>query len=117
MKLFIRWAVMALSVWVSTLIVPGIKVHGGAWSYLWVALLFGFINAFLGTFLKFLTFPALLLSFGLFSFVINAAMLELTSRWSKHLDVKNFTSALLGSLLISAISAILGAITNRKPSL
>ena len=58
-----------------------------------------------------------LLSFGLFSFVINAAMLELTSRWSKHLDVKNFTSALLGSLLISAISAILGAITTRKPSL
>ncbi|MEN9735492.1 MAG: hypothetical protein RL129_202 [Actinomycetota bacterium] len=116
MKLLLRWAILALAIWATTAVVPGIKVNGGFGAYLWVALLFGFINAFLGTFLKFLTFPAVLLSFGLFSFVINAAMLELTSRWSKHLDVENFLNALLGSLLISAISSILSAVTNRKPS-
>ena len=116
MKLFLRWGILALAIWITTLVVPGIEVTGGFGAYLWVALLFGFINAILGTFLKFLTFPALLLSFGLFSFVINAAMLELTSRWSKHLDVENFLNALLGSLLISAISSILSAVTNRKPS-
>jgi putative membrane protein len=115
MKLILRWAILALAIWATTAVVPGIKVNGGFGAYLWVALLFGFINAFLGTFLKFLTFPAVLLSFGLFVFVINAAMLELTSRWSKHLDVNNFWSALVGSLLISLITAVLGAITNRKP--
>ena len=114
MKLLLRWGILALAIWATTVLVPGIKVIGGFGAYLWVALLFGFINAFFGTFLKFLTFPAVLLSFGLFSFIINAAMLELTSRWSKHLDVKNFLSALLGSLLISAISSILGVITRGK---
>mgnify|MGYP006275748343 CR=1 FL=1 len=114
MKLLLRWGILALAIWATTLIVPGIKVNGGFGAYLWVALLFGFINAFLGSLLKVLTFPALILSFGLFSFVINAAMLELTSRWSKHLDVKDFLSALIGSLLISVISAVIGAITNKR---
>ena len=114
MKLLLRWGILALAIWATTLVVPGIKVNGGFGAYLWVALLFGFINAFLGSLLKILTFPALILSFGLFSFVINAAMLELTSRWSKHLDVKDFLSALIGSLLISVISAVIGAITNKR---
>jgi putative membrane protein len=114
MKLLLRWGILALAIWATTLIVPGIRVNGGFGAYLWVALLFGFINAFLGSLLKVLTFPALILSFGLFSFVINAAMLELTSRWSKHLDVKDFLSALIGSLLISVISAVIGAITNKR---
>jgi putative membrane protein len=114
-KLILRWAILALAIWATTAVIPGIKVNGGFKAYLWVALLFGFINAFLGTFLKFLTFPALLLSFGLFSFIINAAMLELTARWSKDLDVKNFITALFGSLLISLISSVLGSLTNRKP--
>ena len=117
MKLILRWAILALAIWATTAVIPGIKVTGGFGAYLWVALLFGFINAFLGSFLKLLTFPAVLLSFGLFSFVINAAMLMLTSRWSKHLDVDNFLTALLGSLLISVISAILSAVTNKRPSL
>ena len=114
MKLLLRWGILALAIWATTLVVPGIKVNGGFGAYLWVALLFGFINAFLGSLLKVLTFPALILSFGIFSFVINAAMLELTSRWSKHLDVKDFLSALIGSLLISVISAVIGAITNKR---
>jgi putative membrane protein len=114
MKLLLRWVVLALAIWTTTVVVPGIKVIGGVGAYLWVALLLGLINAFLGSLLKVLTFPAVLLTFGLFVFVINAAMLELTSRWSKHLDVKNFWSALLGSLLISLITSILGAITKRK---
>lgn len=114
MKLLIRWAILALAIWATTALVPGIKVNGGVGAYFWVAFLLGFINAFLGTLLKFLTFPAVLLTFGLFSFVINAAMLELTSRWSKYLDVSNFWNALLGSLLISLISAVLTSITSRK---
>ena len=116
MKLFLRWGILALAIWITTLVVPGIEVTGGFGAYLWVALLFGFINAILGTFLKFLTFPALLLSFGLFTFVINAAMFELTSKWSSHLNVKGFGSALLGSLLISAISAVLNMATKRRKS-
>ena len=95
MKLLGRWAILALAFWIATVFLSGIKVHGGFWSYFWVALLFGLINTFIGSILKLLTLPAVLLTFGLFSFVINAAMLMLTSRWAP------------GSLLISFFSSIM----------
>jgi len=97
---------MAVAVWVSTLIVPGIKVHGGAWSYLWVALIFGLINTFIGSLLKVLTLPAVILSLGIFIWVINAAMLELTARWSTALDITSFWAAFFASLIISIVSSL-----------
>lgn len=106
MKLLIRWAILALSMWVATLVVPGITVNGGVTTYLWVALLFGLINSIFGSIIKVLTFPVSIVTFGLFVFVINAAMLALTARWSDKLDVTGFWSALFASLIISAITTI-----------
>jgi putative membrane protein len=105
--ILIRWAVLAFSMWIATLVVPGITVHGGVGTYLWVALLFGLINSFFGSIIKVLTFPVSIVTFGLFIFVVNAAMLSLTARWSEKLDVTGFWSALFASLIISVITAIL----------
>ena len=107
MRLILRWVVLALAIWAATAIVPGITVHGGATTYLWVALLFGLINAVLGSIIKVLTFPVTLVTFGLFIWVINAAMLELTARWTTKLDIKDFWSALFASLIISVVSSLL----------
>jgi putative membrane protein len=104
--IFIRWAVLAFAMWIATLIVPGITVNGGVGTYLWVALLFGLINSIFGSLIKVLTFPVSILTFGLFLFVVNAAMLSLTARWSDKLDVTGFWSALFASLIISAITAL-----------
>ena len=97
----------ALGFWAATALISGITVNGGLWSYLWVALLFGLINSILGSIIKLLTLPALLLSLGLFVFVINAAMLILTARFSDRLAVDNFWSALWALLIISLITTIL----------
>jgi putative membrane protein len=103
----VRWAVLAFSMWIATLIVPGITVNGGIGTYLWVALLFGLINSVFGSIIKVLTFPVSIVTFGLFLFVINAAMLSLTARWSEKLEVTGFWSALLASLIISVITTVL----------
>ncbi|ASY12606.1 putative membrane protein [Candidatus Planktophila dulcis] len=104
--LLIRWAVLAFSMWIATLIVPGITVDGGLTTYLWVALLFGLINSVFGSIIKVLTFPVSIVTFGLFLFVVNAAMLSLTARWSEKLEVTGFWSALLASLIISVITTL-----------
>jgi len=104
--ILIRWAVLAFSMWIATLVVPGITVHGGVGTYLWVALLFGLINSIFGSIIKVLTFPVSIVTFGLFLFVVNAAMLSLTARWSEKLDVNGFWSALFASLIISAITTV-----------
>ena len=113
MRIFIRWGILALAVWASTALIPGIKVHGGAWDYLWVALLFSVINTFLGSLIKILTLPAVILSAGLFLWVVNAAMLELTAHWSKALTIASFWSALFASAIISFLSSIGTKITLR----
>jgi len=104
--ILIRWAVLAFSMWIATLIVPGITIDGGVKTYLWVALLFGLINSIFGSIIKVLTFPVSIVTFGLFIFVINAAMLSLTARWSDKLNVTGFWSALLASLIISVITTL-----------
>ena len=92
--------------WIATLVVPGITVNGGVGTYLWVALLFGLINSVFGSIIKVLTFPVSIVTFGLFLFVVNAAMLSLTARWSEKLDVTGFWSALFASLIISVITTL-----------
>ena len=104
--LLVRWAVLAFSMWIATLVVPGITVDGGVATYLWVALLFGLINSVFGSIIKLLTFPVSIVTFGLFLFVVNAAMLSLTARWSEKLEVTGFWSALFASLIISVITTL-----------
>ncbi len=110
----IRWGVLALAVWAATALIPGIKVHGGAWDYLWVALIFSVINTFLGSFLKLMTLPAVILTAGLFLIIINAAMLELTARWSSALTITSFWCAIFASVIISVVSGIGQRITAKQ---
>lgn len=114
MRIFIRWGVLALAVWAATALVPGIKVHGGTWSYLWVALIFALINTFLGSFLKLMTLPAVILTAGLFLIVINAAMLEVTTHISKALTITNFWSAIFASIIISLVSGAGSRLTSKR---
>ncbi len=113
MKLILRWAALALSFWVATALIPGIDVLGGFTTYLWVALLFGLLNATLGSFLKLLTLPAVILTLGLFLVVVNAAILMLVARWSDKLDVTNFWSAVLAALVISIVTRLVSGVTKK----
>lgn len=106
MNLLVRWGAIALSFWIATALIPGIDVQGGFTTYLWVALLFGLLNATLGTLLKLLTLPAVILTLGLFLVVVNAAMLMLVARWSEKLDINNFWSAVFAALIISVVTRV-----------
>jgi putative membrane protein len=111
---FIRWVINAVALYVAVLIVPGIN-FGGEWTdLLWVALIFGLLNALVRPLLKLLTFPLIILTLGLFTILINAVMLLLTSRigQSFNLDfsVDGFWTALLGSLVISLVSVVMSTI-------
>jgi putative membrane protein len=66
------------------------------------------VNATLGKLLKVLTLPLNCLTLGLFSLVVNAAMLYLVGQFQLGFYVQNFWAALVGSVLISVINALLG---------
>lgn len=114
MKLLVRWGALALSFWVATALIPGIDVMGGFTTYLWVALLFGLLNATLGSLIKVLTFPAVILTLGLFLVVVNAAILMLVARWSDKLDVNNFWSAIFAAVVISFVTKVVTNINKKS---
>ena len=84
----------------------GLSVHGGFFTFVWVAFIFSVVNLIIGPILRLLSLPLIILTLGLFLFVINAALLAITAGLSSKLDVDNFGSALLGGFLIAVFSWI-----------
>lgn len=105
-KLAIKWAVLTVAVWVAAAVVPGVHVRGGVLTYLWVALLFGLVNAVLGPILRVLALPFTLLTLGLFALVVNAVLVAITAGLSSKLDVGGFFSAFLAAIVISLVSMV-----------
>jgi len=105
----IRLIVNAFALSAAAYLVGGITLAGGFWDVLLVALIFGIVNAILKPVLLLLSFPILLITLGLFTFVVNGALLLLTARLTSHLAVAGFGSAVLGSIVISVVSVLLGA--------
>jgi putative membrane protein len=108
MRLIVRWLIITVSLFLAAWIVPGIEVVGGnAWLvYGIMAIILGLANVLIKPLLKFLSCGIILLTFGLFSLVINAAMLLLSSRIAESwfnisFHVNDFWSALLGGLIVS----------------
>lgn len=113
-KLLLRWAVLTLAVWLAAYVVPGVDVHGGFWTYVWVALLFGLVNAILGPFLRLLALPFTLLTLGLFALVVNGVLVAVTAGLSEKFSVGGFFGAFLAALVISLVSMVLNRFTTGK---
>jgi putative membrane protein len=111
MRFLVRWLVIAAALFAATQIVPGVSYSGGPLPLLGVALVFGVVNAVVGTATKILTFPIIILTLGLFLLVINGLMLMLTSALSSALGlgfhVSGFVAAFWGALVVSIVSTIL----------
>ncbi len=111
MTLLIRLLCNAVALWVAATWVDGIR-HTGPWTtFLLVALVFGVVNTLVRPVLKLLTFPLLILTLGLFTFVLNALMLWLTSVVSAGLGlgfhVDGFGAAFWGALVVTVVSTLL----------
>lgn len=107
--LLVRWVLMSLSLLIVSYVVPGFRVLGFG-TALVAALIFGFLNATLGLILKILTFPFTILTFGLFWFVINAIILEITATFVRGFFIQSFLSALIGAILLTLINMLLKAV-------
>ena len=108
MQFLIRLLINSCALWAAIRFVPGISFAGGWGVLLLVALVFGALNAVIRPVLFILTLPALILTLGLFTFVLNAFMLWLTGAASDLLGlgfhVDGFGAAFIGALIVSGVS-------------
>ena len=108
MSILVRLLINAAALWVATQVVDGISFTGDLLRLLGVALVFGVLNVVVRPILKLATCPFYILTLGLFTFVVNAVMLLITSAASDALGlgfhVEGFVPAFIGALVVSIIS-------------
>lgn len=118
MRILVRLLINAAALWAATNIVPGISFDG-EWPLLFaVALLFGVLNVSVRPLLKLLTLPFLILTLGLFIFVVNAFMLLLTGwisdAFGLGFHVGGFGPAFLGALVVTVVSFLLSVFVGKE---
>ena len=109
--LLLRWFILTVAIMTAAYLFSGIHVSGFG-SALFATLILGILNAFFRPILFVLTLPINVLTLGLFTFVINALLLMMTSGVIGGLVVDGFGSALFGSLIISVVSWLLSSFVN-----
>jgi putative membrane protein len=126
MFLLLRLLINAVALLITAWVIPGIHLGAAGphpttndWiTLLIVALIFGVVNATIRPILILLSLPLEIITLGLFIFVINAFMLLLTSWIAQGMGlgfrVDKFLAALLGALIISIVSFILGRAVTRN---
>jgi putative membrane protein len=113
-RFFIRLLVNAFALWVTIQIVPGIVYDGTNLSLLVIALIFGVVNALVRPLLVILTCPLIILTLGLFLFVVNGIMLSLTA-WisgifNLGLYIDGFWATVFGAVVVSVVSGIINTV-------
>jgi putative membrane protein len=131
----VRVLINGLALWIASWILPGLDISttatteavansgvtqgtetiGIILAYLFIGVIFGVVNAFVRPLVSFLSLPITILTLGLFTIVINAAMLYLTSWLSSYTPVhftidSFFWTAVLAAIIITLISLVAGRV-------
>jgi putative membrane protein len=123
MGILIRLIISAVALWISTLVIDGITIKGGAaeqaGTLLLVAVIFGVVNAVLRPIIKMVGCWAYVLTLGLVAIVVNGALLLFTSWIAGQLDLpfnvdQFWPTAVLGALLIGVVSWALNMVVPDK---
>lgn len=112
-KFILRLLINAIGLYLAVLIVPGINLESGMSSLLWLALIFGLVNALVRPLLQFMTCALIILTLGLFTLVINTFLFWLTSVIGQSFGIALvitdpvWWNAFLGGLVVSVVSVIM----------
>lgn len=100
----LHWVVSAFALMVTAYLVPGIKVKSFI-SAVIASIVIGLANAVIWPILIFLTLPINILTLGLFTFVVNGAVLKLSTSRLWGFQINSWASAIFGAIILSLVSA------------
>jgi len=104
--LLVRWVALAAAFAFTAWVLNGVDITGGFWAYVWVALIFGIVNAVIGTILRILTLPFNLITLGIISLFITAILLSITDALTDHLTIDEFFWPTIWAAIILATAAV-----------
>jgi putative membrane protein len=106
MTLLIHWLVSAVALLITAKLISGFRVDGFA-SALWAAVIIGIANAVIWPILIVLTLPINILTLGLFTFVVNGAVLKICAALISGFEIDGWWPAIFGSIVLSIVGVVL----------
>lgn len=111
----VRLIVRTLAVFFTAYLVPGVEVDGFT-TAIWVAVVLGLLNATVKPLLILLTLPLTLSTMGIFLLVINGIVVVLADRWIDGFALRDFTAAVVMSVVVSVLSAVMERLQRPNPT-
>jgi putative membrane protein len=109
MNFILHWLVVALALAVAAYLLPGVSVTSVT-TLIVAGLVLGLVNALVRPILTILTLPLTILTLGLFYLVVNGLAFGLAAALVPGFSVAGFGSAILGALIVSIVSWLIGMI-------
>lgn len=102
------WNILLLSVVIFAVskMLPKIHIKSFGTAII-VSIVYSIINFLIGWLLMLLSLPAVIITFGLFTFVVNAFLLWITDKIIDDFEIENFTTTLIAAFLITLFYALL----------
>lgn len=114
--MFLQLVINAAAFYITAYLLPGITISG--WGALFVvSVVWGILSVTVKPLLTILTLPITVLSLGLFTLVINAILLSITSNIVPGFHVDGFGTALIAGIIFSLLSMFLRSLTERSPKI
>jgi putative membrane protein len=107
MRLLLRFACNAIALYVAAWAISGVSYGNDWWSLLIAAAVFTLVNMWVKPILTILSLPFIILTLGLFLFLLNILMLYITD-WLTDFDLKSFGAAALAAIVVSVVNWVLG---------
>ena len=112
-RFLIHWLVIALALWVTAYILPGVSFSSTT-ALAIAAIVLGVINALVRPILTVLTLPITILTLGLFYLLVNGFTFYLATKVVPGFTVSTFWWAVLGALIVSIVSAFVSGFFKEK---
>lgn len=109
----LTWLLTAIALMITAYIVPGFEIDNVG-AALIAAVVLGLVSAVVRPILVLLTLPITIVTLGLFLLVVNAITIWLAGAITPGFDVVGFLPALVGSVVLSAISSVLHFVVGNR---
>lgn len=103
-----NWIVIVIAVFIAVALLPGHISYRSTTDILIFALVLGLLDAFVAPVLRIISLPLTIITFGLFSLVLNAILFWLATVLEGNISVDGFLYIFIAALIVSAVNLVVG---------
>lgn len=113
-QFLLRWACNGIGLWIAAYLLSGIEYGNSLWVIIIASLIFSVVNALVRPLVVILSLPAIVVTLGFFTLIINSLMLYLVTALYPSFEINSFGAAILTVMIVWLVNFALNSILQTK---